>query len=63
MKTDKNYYEILKKNEIGTRLEKLQNKAKKQGYRIKISDIRIVGSYSPEKNKIGIDLLVKKDTS
>jgi len=57
------YYTILKKEEIGAHLKKLQNDAKKQGYRIRTCDIRIVGSYSPTKNRVGIDLEVKKDIS
>ena len=57
------YYTILKKTEIGTHLKKLQKAAKKKGYHIKTCDIRIVGSYSPIKDRIGIDLEVKKDIS
>ena len=55
------YYTILKKTEIEDHIKKLRNDAKKNGYHIKACDIRIVGSYSP--NRVGIDLEVKGDIS
>lgn len=57
------YYTILKKTEIGTHLKKLQDAAKKKGYHIRTCDIRIVGSYSPTKDRVGVDLQIKKDIS
>ncbi len=57
------YYTILKKTDIDAHLKKLRNDAKKKGYHIRTCDIRIVGSYSPTKDRIGIDLEVKKDIS
>lgn len=57
------YYTILKKTDIGTHLKMLKNDAKRRGYHIRTCDIRIVGSYSPTKERIGIDLEIKKDIS
>jgi len=57
------YYTILKKTEIDSHLTMLRHDAKKKGYIIRTCDIRIVGSYSPTKDRVGIDLEVKKNTS
>lgn len=57
------YYTILKKTEIESHIKKLRNDAKKNGYHIRACDIRIVGSYSPAKDRVGIDLEVRKDIS
>jgi tRNA (guanine37-N1)-methyltransferase len=54
------YYTILNKEEIDMHLKKLQNDAQRRGYLIRTCDIRIIGSYSPTKNRVGIDLQIKE---
>jgi tRNA (guanine37-N1)-methyltransferase len=57
------YYEILEKNEVKPRLKWLTKMANQQGYKISIDDIRIVGTYSPNHDKVGIDMTVKQMTT
>lgn len=53
------YYEIIEKNKIKERVERLIDMANKKGYDIEIKNIRVIGSYSPSKEKYGMDIVVK----
>ena len=53
------YYEIIEKNKIKERIERLIDMANKKGHDIEVKDIRAIGSYSPSKEKYGIDIEVK----
>lgn len=54
------YYEILEKNRMEDRIKDIKNLVESRGYKAKINDVRIVGSYSPSKSKFGIDIEIKK---
>ncbi len=52
------YYEIIDRGKIGERTKEIKEIAKKLGYEIEIKDVRKIGSYSPSKVKVGMDLYV-----
>jgi len=50
------YYEIMERKKIEERVEKIKRKAEKEGYEVEIKNVRVVGSYSPSKQKIGMEI-------
>ncbi len=57
------YYEIMKREKIEESLTLLEKEALKNGKKIKIIDVRKIGTYSPRMVKIGADLFIKENTS
>ena len=53
------YYEIIEKDKVEERLEQLKEKASNEGKKAEVKEWQVVGSYSPSKVKIGVDLLIR----
>lgn len=51
------YYEIVERNKIKERVEEIKERAKNLDYEIEIKNLRIIGSYSPSKVKIGMEII------
>ena len=49
------YYEIMERGKIEERIEKIKRKAEEK-YNVEVKNVRIVGSYSPSKQKIGMEI-------
>jgi len=54
------YYEIMERSSIEKRVEEIKALGKKEGYSIDIKNVRVVGSYSPSKQRIGMEIYVEK---
>ena len=54
------YYEIMERGKIEERVKEIKEIGKKLGYGIEIKNVRVVGSYSPAKQRIGMETYVKK---
>lgn len=54
------YYEIIERGKEMKRKREITSIGKKLGYKISIKNMHVVGSYSPSKNKIGMDLFIKQ---
>jgi tRNA (guanine37-N1)-methyltransferase len=54
------YYEILDRKGVEERLDNIKQLGEKNGYKIGVSNTRIVGSYSPSKIRFGVELQIKK---
>jgi len=53
------YYEIVEREKLNERIEEIKKLAKEMGHKIEIKNVRKVGSYSPSKDKFGMELCVK----
>lgn len=56
------YYEIIEREKVNGRIEEIMKFAEEIGYKIEIKNVRRVGSYSPSKDKFGMELYVKSKT-
>ncbi len=54
------YYEILERDSIEKRMEEIKALGRKEGYSIDIKNVRVVGSYSPAKQRVGMEIYVRK---
>jgi len=52
------YYEIIERGKIEERKKEIVQLCKDMGYNIEIKNVHVVGSYSPAKEKIGMDLFL-----
>jgi tRNA (guanine37-N1)-methyltransferase len=57
------YYEIMEKEKIQDTLTLLEKAAMKHGKRIQVTAVRRVGTYSSNMVKIGVDILIRENTS
>jgi tRNA (guanine37-N1)-methyltransferase len=54
------YYEIIERGYISDRISQLEKQCKKFNYRMEVSELRTIRSYSATQIHIGIDLILKK---
>jgi tRNA (guanine37-N1)-methyltransferase len=54
------YYEILERGSIKKRIEEIKALGRKEGYSVNIKNVRVVGSYSPSKQRVGMEIYVEK---
>ena len=54
------YYEIMERGKVEKRIEEIKNLAREKGFMLEIKNLRVVGSYSPSKQKMGMELYVRK---
>jgi len=53
------YYEIMERGEEEKRIGHIKSIAEKHGYAVEVKNLRRVGSYSPSKQKMGMELYIK----
>jgi len=53
------YYEIMERGMEKERIKRIKEMAEKYGYKIRIDDFRVIGSYSPSKIKAGMEIFVE----
>lgn len=53
------YYEIMEKELMDERVRQIVEEGAERGYAVEVEEVRIVGSYSPAKVKVAMDLEVK----
>ncbi len=53
------YYEIMERGKEKKRMEEITKLVRSHGYDVEIKNIRAVGSYSPSKRKMGMELYIK----
>ncbi len=54
------YYEIMERGKINERIEEVKKVGKELGYGIEVKNVRVVGSYSPAKQRIGMEIYVRR---
>ena len=53
------YYEIMDRGREKERIDEICGVAREHGFEIEVKNLRVVGSYSPSKQKMGMELYVK----